>query len=74
MKHSLPSTVLQNQNCFWSVVRVGGVRAFAADVDCLLHAALAAPSSLRAMISLALLLDRPPDCRRRSRGGVLTRR
>ena len=56
------------------LVGVGGVRALAADVDCLLRASFAATSSLRAMIPLALFLECLPDHRRRSRGDVLTRR
>ncbi len=47
-------------------------RAQAADEDSLLFAALAAASPLRMMISLALFLERPPDCMHRCRGGILT--
>jgi hypothetical protein len=53
---------------------VGGVRAHAADKDCLLCAGFVFASPLRATIPLALLLDCHPDHRRRGRGGILTRR
>ena len=53
---------------------VGGVRAHAADKDCLLRAGFVFASPLRATIPLALLLDCLPDRRRCSRGGVLTHR
>jgi len=56
------------------LVGVGGMRALAADVDCLLRASFAATSSLREMIPLAFFLECLPDHRHHSRGNVLTHR